>query len=732
MRDATVALEPRAMALLRCLLEAKGALVEQDDLLDAVWHTRAVSESVVARAIMKVRRALDDQNPRARLIQTVAKKGYRIAAHVTTLSVDPTHAEVPRGLFSVPGSAFSFAVMSFSVEPDTPTAWDGAGMAGLLFKLLGDAPDCPCAPMQDVGLLRARSAPGKDLFRDHCDTLGAACAVTATLKRRGSSLALCASWGSHLGDVVSETFVGGEPNHLVRKLATRLLKLGSSFDDSFARSDATDWTIAQAFSAAWQGDFDSAVRIAQSAIQWRGSEQLSVAQWMLTRNAADALAWCDAWLLQNGPNPECDPSVIQAHRAGMRLTKALALSSLGDNSEAARVLQALVDTEPGTAVATAVRIAALQALAQCLRMLGHHPAAIEAIDRCVGMAVGSGSPLLEARARIQHTKILVLLQVNARQVDAASRASSVVARCQIPALEQEMAGLAVMALLRQRRYADAHNMATRFAALASSANDPDALALAHGLEFLALVRGHRTDEALSHRMATGDIKDFVLGRRPMILSERTILHWQCGDIDAAISTALEAQGLPAALGNWHLLTSHCNLCMLHAWQKNTQAAQHALACIGQTEGIDQKGATLTLAQANVYLCQGNRQHALEALEAQHSRERERSHDAIDLALSLGWLYIESNVPGTIEALNVIGGDFLDAQSETMLMQVFRAGFLLCVAPSTQSRDFWLGTLAQAHVLRKRCPWMATDDYAVSIMNRQVTQFAPLLLVDLCT
>lgn len=72
-------LEDRAARTLALLCERRGEIVSQEEILDAVWNGRAVSANSVAVVMRDLRRALDDDARQPRFIETVAKRGYRLA-----------------------------------------------------------------------------------------------------------------------------------------------------------------------------------------------------------------------------------------------------------------------------------------------------------------------------------------------------------------------------------------------------------------------------------------------------------------------------------------------------------------------------------------------------------------------------------------------------------------------------------------------------------------------------
>ena len=57
-------------------------MVTRDNLLDAIWNGRVVSESTLASRINAARRALNDSGDQQRLIRTIARKGVRFVGAV--------------------------------------------------------------------------------------------------------------------------------------------------------------------------------------------------------------------------------------------------------------------------------------------------------------------------------------------------------------------------------------------------------------------------------------------------------------------------------------------------------------------------------------------------------------------------------------------------------------------------------------------------------------------------
>ena len=80
-----VAVEPQVFDLIDYLVRHRDRVVTRDDLLDAVWNGRVVSESTLFSRINAARRALNDTGDEQRLIRTVARKGLRFVGEVGSI-----------------------------------------------------------------------------------------------------------------------------------------------------------------------------------------------------------------------------------------------------------------------------------------------------------------------------------------------------------------------------------------------------------------------------------------------------------------------------------------------------------------------------------------------------------------------------------------------------------------------------------------------------------------------
>ena len=85
-----VAIEPQVFDVLEFLIVNRERVVSNDDLIQAVWQGRIVSDGTVSTRINAVRQALGDSGAQQRLIRTLPRKGYRFAGDIRHDSSKPS------------------------------------------------------------------------------------------------------------------------------------------------------------------------------------------------------------------------------------------------------------------------------------------------------------------------------------------------------------------------------------------------------------------------------------------------------------------------------------------------------------------------------------------------------------------------------------------------------------------------------------------------------------------
>src|SRR6266851_1594367 len=88
--DSPVSLTPKAFDVLLFLVQNPNRLVTKEELLQAVWGDTFVEEGNLTQYIYNLRKALGDNSEDARLIVTIARKGYQFTADLTVAEAADT------------------------------------------------------------------------------------------------------------------------------------------------------------------------------------------------------------------------------------------------------------------------------------------------------------------------------------------------------------------------------------------------------------------------------------------------------------------------------------------------------------------------------------------------------------------------------------------------------------------------------------------------------------------
>jgi DNA-binding winged helix-turn-helix (wHTH) protein len=203
--DTEVELTPKLLDLLFYFLDRPARLITKDELLEGVWPDANVTDNALAQAISDLRDALGDSPAAPSCILTVARRGYRFIAPVTSDDQARPATDVGAGeLAGVP----PLAVLDFTnVTHDRDVDWLGAGIAETVTSDLAGAGRFRVIDRWRVAAAVRRAG---DALPELAAALGARLLVTGSFQRSGTQVRITARvHDMNGGAVVADAKVDG-------------------------------------------------------------------------------------------------------------------------------------------------------------------------------------------------------------------------------------------------------------------------------------------------------------------------------------------------------------------------------------------------------------------------------------------------------------------------------------------------------------------------------------------
>ena len=128
-----VSVAPQVFDLLDYLIRNRERVVSKDDLINAIWNGRSVSDAALTTRLNVARKAIGDTGEEQRLIKTLPRKGFRFVGQVLEAQGPACAAaadnpiEPPKSALALPDKP-SIAVLPFqnmSGDPDQDYFADG-------------------------------------------------------------------------------------------------------------------------------------------------------------------------------------------------------------------------------------------------------------------------------------------------------------------------------------------------------------------------------------------------------------------------------------------------------------------------------------------------------------------------------------------------------------------------------------------------------------------------------
>lgn len=136
---ARVAVEPQVFALMTLLVEQRERMVPKDEIIEAVWDGRIISDSALSSRIKFARQALGDDGSAQRWIRTIHGQGFRFVGEVT---IDEAVAPAPA--LSMPAHERVAEVMArpmvvvLPFDQEVPDPYDAYFVDGLAEDLMSE------------------------------------------------------------------------------------------------------------------------------------------------------------------------------------------------------------------------------------------------------------------------------------------------------------------------------------------------------------------------------------------------------------------------------------------------------------------------------------------------------------------------------------------------------------------------------------------------------------------
>ena len=115
---AVLPIEPQVFDVLWFLIENRDRAVAKQDLVDAVWNGRAISDSALTSRIKSARKALGDDGAAQKFIRTIHGVGFRFVAEVRAHAAAHVIEAPAKDTLPAQTARPSIAVFPFRVAPD--------------------------------------------------------------------------------------------------------------------------------------------------------------------------------------------------------------------------------------------------------------------------------------------------------------------------------------------------------------------------------------------------------------------------------------------------------------------------------------------------------------------------------------------------------------------------------------------------------------------------------------
>ncbi len=175
-----VPLEPQVFDLLAFLVRNHDRVVSRDEIIEAVWSGRIVSESAISSRINALRKALGDDGATQRLVRTVHGRGFRFGAVPEAAPAASAGAAAPDAARKP-----SIAVLPFEVLSDSPElGYFADGIAEDILNALSRFHELAVIARNSSFTFKGRNVPAHDV----AESLGVKYLLLGSVRQVGSHI----------------------------------------------------------------------------------------------------------------------------------------------------------------------------------------------------------------------------------------------------------------------------------------------------------------------------------------------------------------------------------------------------------------------------------------------------------------------------------------------------------------------------------------------------------------
>ena len=399
-------LERRALDLLIYLVRQRHRAVGKDELLDSVWGRGCVTQGVIASAVMKVRKAIDDKP--GELLRTLHGTGYRFAGEAVDLQT-AGQPPAPRFKPANAGRAPSLALLPIdNLTGDPELDWVAIGMLRLVAGALARDGRLEQPPPPSILSTIATLPPGASPQQRAAAAmrlLGSTHVVHVVVRRHDAGYAMACTF--IVGGMEPIALQGPELTSLAltlaHELATALLPDGPLPCIHFESTNAaTNVALARAMQAAAEHDWPRVRGLLAPVVEAQPDHMTAALEYL---RALIALDDCEAFRLGESLLDRARYAASAAVEAETHLQLGQAYARRRLNDDAQRHLDSALYLAPGHEshdwVLSTTLLRACLATTQC-----DFPVASALLDRAESMCNRCGDVFQQLKLLSQRVVLL--------------------------------------------------------------------------------------------------------------------------------------------------------------------------------------------------------------------------------------------------------------------------------------------------------------------------------------